>query len=383
MRVLHLISSGGFYGAERVVITLANEQKKQGLDVYIGVFKNFRNPHLEIVQNAQRYNLSTNIFDCKGKFDVRTISNIRSFLKENKINIINSHGYKSNFYALLSILKMDIKKITTCHNWLGDSLKIGFYKWLDKTLLNKFDKVVVVSDVLKEEVLKSGISEEKLKVIYNGTDINKFKLPNSNYQKQALNSEEQMVNSKDKIRRKFGIKEDEKVVGTVGRLTEEKGHRYLVKAAEKVITEFPNIKFLIVGDGPLKDSLQSMAYSLQLENKVIFTGIRDDIPDILKIMDIFVMPSLKEGMPMALLEAMAAKKPVIAAKVGAIPKIIEDGYTGLLVDSGDERKLSNLIIELLRNEEKASFLAQNGCQKIKSKFSSKKMAEKYIKVYSE
>ena len=167
MRVLHLISSGGFFGAERVVVTLAREQIKQGLGAYVGVFKNYNNPHLELAQNAHKCNLPVEIFDCKGRFDIKTILSIRYFLRENKIDIIHSHGYKSNFYGLLAALNMNIKRITTCHNWLGTSRKMRFYKWLDKTLLNKFDNVVVVSDVLKKEVLKSEICEEKVKVIYN------------------------------------------------------------------------------------------------------------------------------------------------------------------------------------------------------------------------
>ncbi|MCK5535134.1 glycosyltransferase family 4 protein, partial [bacterium] len=370
-----------------------------------------------VAQNAHKCNLPVEIFDCKGRFDIKTILSIRYFLRENKIDIIHSHGYKSNFYGLLAALNMNIKRITTCHNWLGTSRKMRFYKWLDKTLLNKFDNVVVVSDVLKKEVLKSEICEEKVKVIYNGTDTENFKFQILNSQKQGTNSEgqranslnsqkqgteaqgnkgkietdggEQIANGKwrkakgNKIREDFGIKDDEKVVETVGRLTEEKGHIYFLKAAKEVEKEYSKGKFLIVGDGSLMKTLKLEVGNLKLEDRVIFTGTRSDIPDMLNLMDVFVLPSLKEGIPMALLEAMAAKKPVIASKVGGVPKVIEDSYTGLLMESGDVKKLADSIVELLKDKKKANFLAQNGYEKIKNEFSSKKMAEKYIKIYSE
>lgn len=370
-RILYLISSKGFFGAENVVLQLAKESVTFGIKPFIGVFKNLKNPNVEVAQNAKKYNLPTEIFDCKGKFDVETIFKIRHYIKDNNVSIIHSHGYKSNFYGLLASINMDTKRIATCHNWLGDSPKMKFYKWLDKLLLNRFDKVVVVSDILKDEVLRSGIRKEKVEVIYNGIDIENFKLKNSD--SQIGNSE---------LRRELGIKEEEKVIGTVGRLTEEKGHIYLLKAAKKVIAEFPNIKFLIVGDGPLMKNLKFEVGSLKLENKVVFAGIRDDIPDMLGIMDVFVMPSLKEGMPMALLEAMAAGRPVIATNAGAIPKIIENDYSGILIEPKDEVKLSSTIIKLLKDKKQSKFLGKNAYEVVKSKFSAKKMAQSYIEILS-
>ncbi len=389
MRVLHLISSGGFFGAERVVVTLAREQIKQGLGAYVGVFKNYNNPHLEVAQNAHKCNLPVEIFDCKGRFDIKTILSIRYFLRENKIDIIHSHGYKSNFYGLLSSLNMGIKNVATCHTWYSISLKLKFYERVDKLLLKRFNKVIAISEELKHNIIECGISKKKILVIDNGIDIGN----EEEYQKQGTEAlghkgkiepdggERMAKDRRVKIREEFGIRKDEKVVGIIGRLANSKGHIYFLEAAKKILTVFPNTKFLIVGDGPLMKDLKLKVGSLRLENKVIFTGIRRDIPEILDIIDVFVMSSLKEGMPIVLLEAMAARKPIVATRVGAIPEIIKDGYTGLLVEPGDEKKLADLIVGLLKDKEKASFLAQNGYEKVINEFSSKKMAEKYIKIY--
>lgn len=365
MRILQLISPIGLFGAEKVMVELSKELCSTEYKPYIGVIGNPQNYHTPVVIEAEKSGLEVKEFHCSGKFDIKTISAIRKYIKDNKIGMIHSHGYKSNFYALLATLNMNIKRIITCHNWLGISSKMKFYKLIDKILLKKFDKIVAVSDILKDEIIRGNIPENKVRVVYNGIDISRL----------------QVISDKLQVKKSLGIKENEKVIGTVGRLTEEKGYIYLLRAAEKVVREFPDTIFLIIGDGQLRDSLKFIVHSLQLNDKVIFTGIRDDIPELLNLIDIFVMPSLKEGMPIALLEAMAAKKPIIASKVGAIPKVIEDGYSGLLVESGNEQELSESIIKLLNNPEKANSLAQNGYEKAKSEFSAKNMAEKYMEVY--
>ena len=126
---------------------------------------------------------------------------------------------------------------------------------------------------------------------------------------------------------------------------------------------------------------QALIRNLGLEGNVIFTGIRNDIPQILNIIDIFVLPSLKEGLPIALLEAMAAKKPVIATRVGAIADVIEDRKTGLLIDPADKKEIFESIKSLLGNKEKANLLAENGYKKIKDEFSAENMAKEYIESY--
>ena len=286
-------------------------------------------------------------------------------VKDNSIDVVHSHGYKSNFYGFLASLGLNIKRIATCHNWLGKSKKMKFYEKLDKLLLSKFDKVVVVSDALKKDVLRSGIFEEKVVVIDNGIDIDKFKV----------------ISDKLQVKKTLGIREEGYVVGTVGRLTEEKGHIYLIEAFRKVITKFSNAKLLIVGDGPLREDLELAVSSMKLKEKVVFAGMREDIPEMLNIMDMFVLPSLTEGMPMALLEAMASQTPIIATKVGAIPKIIDNGHSGLLIDPNDVIQLSRAIVNLLKSKEKAQSLSQNAYNLVKKRFSSERMAGEYAKVY--
>ena len=365
IKVLHLISSSGFFGAERVVIELAEASQQQGIKSFIGVFRNIRNIHIEVAEEAWDKGLQTIIFNCRERLDLRVIKALRGFVRFNKIHIIHSHGYKANIYAFFAALFLHVKRVTTCHNWISSNPKMYLYEILDKLFLKTFDRVVVVSEAIKSEVLHCGISENKIAVITNGINLDRF--GNKNRIRET--------------RKNFGITEDEKIIGLVSRLTAEKGHVYLLKAAKDIVSEFPRVRFLIIGDGPLRRELEDMVSALQLRNKVIFAGLQKDIPDILAAVDIFVLPSLTEGLPMAMLEAMAAGRPLIASRVGAIPKIIENGVNGLLVEPGNSDDLRKAIIELLRDPKRADMFSKAGLELIANKFSSKRMAEDYKQVY--
>jgi glycosyltransferase involved in cell wall biosynthesis len=363
MKMMHLISSKGFFGAENVVVNLAKAQKNQGFDVWIGAFNDKRDPHLEIIEMAKKNNIQTVTFDCAGRFDLKTIGAIRKFITKNNMELVHAHGYKSNLYALAAGINTKLKKITTCHNWLAENTKMRIYEQIDKLFLKSFDKIVAVSEQIKTQVLKAGVDIKKVALINNGIDLASFKLP------LALK------------RTDFNIGNDEKIAGTVGRLTKEKGHCYLLAAAADALRVVPELKILIVGEGPLKKTLQAQARDLKIEDKVIFTGIRDDIPQLLKLMDVFVLPSLIEGMPLALLEAMAAKVPVVTTDVGAVSSIVKDEVSGLLIPPRDSKAMSEAMTRLLLNKNKAVELADKGYEIVKRDFSVQKMASDYKQLY--
>ena len=373
-RVLHLISSSGFFGADNMLIELSKELRHTGYTPIIGVFKNIHNPHVEVAEKAKQYNFPFTLFPCNGRLDFKTILSIRRFLKKQNIGIIHTHGYKSNLYALAASMGKSLPRVATCHNWLGDDPKMKFYARLDKFFLNQFDRVIAVSDSVKQEILNQNISANKVLTICNGIDTNRFNAPKK----------------VESAGREFGIDKGCKVIGTVGRLSEEKGHIHLLNAAKKVVQEYPKVVFLIVGDGPLRNDLEEKASALSQtqnleknghESLFIFTGVRSDMPAIYSLMDIFVLPSLTEGLPMVLLESMASQKPIVATNVGAIPKVIEHGHSGLLVQPGDAKELAKAIMDLLANPQKAHRLAEQARDKVKQQFSSERMAEKYVEVY--
>jgi glycosyltransferase involved in cell wall biosynthesis len=366
MKILHLISSRGFFGAENVAVTLSREQKKLGGRVWLGVFEDKRDPHCEIAEEAQKHGVKTIIFPCKGKFDLNTVFRIKKFIKTEQIDILHSHGYKSNIYAVLAGNRYHTKRVSTCHSWSLNSMKMKSYKYLDILFLKKYDSIIAVSDLLKNEIVGSGITPVKVTVINNGIDADEFLRPHAD----SL-----------KIRESMQIGITEKVIGAIGRLDFEKGFDYLLDAFKKINNDRVGVKLLIVGDGPLKNDLKLKASDLNLKDNVIFSGIRNNISQMLSIMDIFVMSSTAEGLPIALLEAMAAKKPVVVTKVGAIPNVIEDGHSGILVEPKDSDSLAEAILSLLNDSEKASGMAQKGFERVRDKYSSKRMAEEYYSIY--
>lgn len=365
LNILHLISSRGFYGAENVIVELGKALSTSQFHVTIGVFQNIHNQHMEIAEIAKQNSLNVAEFICKGQIDRNCLRQIQTFIKKNNIHIVHSHGYKSNFYALLAAWFEKKSTVTTCHLWTGESLKNIFYETLDKMWIKKFSQIVTVSDLLTDEVLKHGVKKEKVTTIYNGIDIKRF---NGDFDSAAL-------------REHFGILPHCKVIGTIGRLSQQKGHIFLLEMIPDIIQQFPDIVLLIVGEGDLKDGLIKKAKDLHIYNKVLFTGARDDIPNILNLLDIFVLPSLSEGLPMVMLEAMAAGKPVIATHVGAIQKVLQNQANGILIESRDWNGFSNAILELLNDQGKAARIASNAKSTVAAKYSSTIMAKKYMGVY--
>jgi glycosyltransferase involved in cell wall biosynthesis len=365
MNILQLISSQGFFGAENVVLQLASELNKSqwGGNLTVGEFENSQSPNLELIERCRENGIATASFPCQGRIDFRAIFLLRKFIRKKKIDIVHSHGYKSNTYSLFASYGMAKGLVATCHNWLGNDLKMKSYARLDRFFLKRFKKVIAVSDAVKYRLLSSGVSSRKISVIRNGISLVPFEPTNSG------------INKKDEL----GISASAKVIGTVSRISEEKGHRYLLNAADEITKKYKEVIFLIVGDGPLMPALQRKYDSPQ----IIFTGFRKDILQLYQCMDIFVLPSLNEGLPMALLEAMASKLPVVATRVGAIPQLVKDRESGFLVEPGDQDAIKLSLVSLLNNSQLAQSMGQRGYEIVKESYSAQRMAEDYLNIYKE
>jgi glycosyltransferase involved in cell wall biosynthesis len=365
MKILHLISSSGLYGAERVTLDLCKGLKRNGHEPIIGVIRNSHNPHVEVADEARKNAIDTIIFPCEAQLDVRLIFRIRKYAFENQINLMHCHGYKSNFYALFARPK-NIPLVATNHNWLASHWRLRVYRRFDSLLIRYFTRIIAVSEGVRKEMLRYGIPKEKIRVIDNGIDLTRFG----------------DTISPAAIREEFGIKKGVTVIGTVGNLGAEKGHVYLLQAAKGIMDNVEPAKLILVGDGPLRAYLENKASELGIGDNVIFTGFRTDIPNLLSSMDIFVLPSVIEGLPMVLLEALAAKKAVVATRVGAISKVLNNG-NGILVEPMDITGLQNGIRSLLMSEEKRQKCASAGYDTVRTHFSSERMSSEYIDLYNE
>jgi len=171
------------------------------------------------------------------------------------------------------------------------------------------------------------------------------------------------------------------IIGLAARLVEAKGIGYLLRAMTDVVPLFPDISLLIAGDGPLQDELKRMSVDLGIEKCVLFTGPRLDIPELLQMFDIYILPSVSEGLPMILLEAMAAGCPIIATEVGGVPMAVHHGQNGSLVKPEDPKALSSEIIRLLSNKDMRERYSENGIRLAREEFSAEAMTRSYEKLY--
>jgi len=181
----------------------------------------------------------------------------------------------------------------------------------------------------------------------------------------------------------LGLSKDRFCIGTVARLTEAKGLKYLLLAVKRVRENIPDVTLLIVGDGPLREELEEYSRELGIDDAVIFTGYRNDIPRMLAAMDVFVLASVWEGMPVSLLEAMAMQKPVVATRVGGIPEVIQDGVDGILIPPTDANELARAIINIFKDREFSDNLALNARKRIMEHFSIESTAKRIGSLYQE
>lgn len=365
-RVLHLISSSGFLGAENVVLELAVQSRTAGFDVSIGVIVNERNPNHELAEAARSRGFQARVYPCSRRLDRGVIGGIREWIRCRGVDILHTHNYKSNFYAWRALRGETCSWVITNHG-RRSGFRLLLYNLADAYVARHADRVVAVSGRIARTLRCTGVPGGKVRVIDNGIDTDRF-------------AERRPT---PELRSSLGIQADAFVIGTVGALSREKGHTFLLRAAPEVIESLPSAVFLVVGDGPERPALREEAVRLGVSDRVVFAGSRTDIPEILGIMDLFVLPSVQEGLPMALLEAQAAGVPTVATEVGAIPAVIRDGVTGLLVPPGNPAAIADSIVRLLSNPDAARSMAASGAARVRDDFSADVMARKYLDLYRE
>jgi len=250
-------------------------------------------------------------------------------------------------------------------------LKKTIYCFIDRFFERYVDRFIVVSKSLQTTLENNHkIPGEKIALVYNGIELDE-------YRDEA--SEEFSL----KLKKEFNIDKSVSLVGAIGRIVWQKGFEYLVEAVPVILKECPEVRFMIIGDGPLKKELEEKSRRLKIEDKIIFTGFRTDIKEALASIDILVMPSLKEGFPMVTLEAMAMAKPIIAADIDGIREQIEHQKNGLLVSPEKPVILAEAVISLLKNKEEAERLGMAAKERVEEEFSVKKMVSETESVYKD
>jgi glycosyltransferase involved in cell wall biosynthesis len=283
-------------------------------------------------------------------------------LAQERVTILQTHGARANFYGRIAGRLAGVPVIiSTVHNSLKDYEVPSFTRWLYAVALRVtlpfVHRIICVSDSNCRDLIdECPAAAAKTQTVYNGVDPSAFpSQPN-----------------RQKIRQEFGITEGPVLV-TIARLTEAKGHRYLLQALPCLLETWPRLCCMFVGDGDLRDQLQRLAVELAVERSCRFVGVREDIADILAAADIVALPSLSEGFPFVLLEALAMGCPVVASQVNGVPELIENHKTGLLVPARDPRALSAAIREVLSDPTAASKMGAEGRTVVHERFTVDRM----------
>jgi len=299
------------------------------------------------------------------------------FLWKNRkqYDIVHFHGAGLPLIINLPLLKLLRKKVIAkvAASNLGTeagSLK-GRYFGIGSLLaecMKKVDVFVAISEEIKRGLIRDGIEETKIKQIPNFVDIENYRRP-SPFEKTEL-------------KKKLGLKDDVVVLFS-GRFVPRKGVNYLLEAWVRVQREIPSVKLVLLGDGPTFKEMQSYAERLGIKGSVLFKGHVSNVKEFLQSADLFVLPSLQEGMPNALLEAMACALPTVATRIGGVEDIIEDGYNGILVKPADPESLASGLKKLIENKSLRKSIADNAYKTIIEKYSLESVVPRYIRLYKE
>jgi len=308
-------------------------------------------------------------FDLKTLLDLRIIPRLVRYIKQNNIDIVETAVFPSDVYGRVSARLANVPVIISTMHRVEDHKQETIYRFLpfvDMLTMALTTRIIAVSGAVKNYLIRRHkIRPEKISVIYNGIDVNKYK--------SHTNITE--------FKKQFNLEPSIPIVAFIGRLVKVKGVSYFLEATASVLRSGKKAQFLVVGDGPLKQSLVKQTQKLGIEQHVFFIGFRKDIPKILSLIDILVVPSLWEGLPLTILETMSAGKPIIAARVGGIPEAIKNGETGILVPPKNPEALSGAINDLLAAPKKRKEMGEKAKQRALQLFDVERMVKEYENLY--
>lgn len=351
--VLHIDSAKTWRGGQQQVLYLA-----QRLTDYHNIIT--CPPESPLAERARATGLKVFPIEMRGEWDLLAVCKLGKIIRKNSIKIVHLHSSHAHALGLLAAKS-------------GGNCKVILSRRVDfpikKNLLSRLkylnvDRIIAISERVKRVLVADGLSEEKIDVVYSGIDIDRFQ----NVKGDHLISE--LALNTHKLR-----------IGNIAALAWHKDHKTLIEAARVVVDEFPQVIFLIAGEGPLRREIETLIKKFNLQENVKLLGFRQDIPEVLSILDLFVLSSSWEGLGTSLLDAFASRVPVVSTNVGGIPEIVKDGVNGILVPPGNPDALAGAIISLLKNRDLAGRIAEQGFRLVNKKFSIEKMVQDTKKIY--
>ncbi|MBI3408467.1 MAG: glycosyltransferase [Planctomycetes bacterium] len=302
--------------------------------------------------------------------DWRCSLRLASILRSHHVSLIHAHQYTPFFYGITArLLCHQPAVLFTEHGRHQPDYPRRKRIFANRVLLTRRDRVVGVGEAVRQALIHNeGIPAQRVGVVYNGIDTAAFH--NGGSERAA-------------IRREIGAGATDLVLVQVARLDYLKDHATAVRTFERVLAKRPDSWLLLVGEGPEEPKIRKLVDDRHLQERVRFLGLRTDIPRLLAAADMFLLTSNSEGIPLTLIEAMAARLPVVSTRVGGVAEVVEDGQTGLLTPPGDDECLAEKILHLAAHPEQRRQFGQRGSQRAIELFSEQQMHAGYLRLYAE
>lgn len=360
--VLHVFSSAGLYGAEHVVLNLIPALAQVGIQSTLACIDN---PHLDeqpLYLRASALGIPAKRIPCSSRLDRATTQSMKALLTGHPGAILHVHGYKSAFYALRARrIQPGTPIVATLHGWVTNTRSLCLYRMLELWMLRRVQRVCIVGEAMRQPLRDAGIATERIRLVENGIDTSRFRADGP-----AL------------ARSELGIPADAFVFGGVMRLSAEKNPLGLLEAFTRLAIETPQTWLVLAGDGPQRAEIEKCLRGSLVADRVCLLGARNDPERVYPLLDCFVLPSLTEGLPLALLEAMACERPVIASNVGQIATVLGD-LPASLVTPGDTAALADAMYRILDRRA----LRPDLRQRVLTRYSVARMAHDYARIYRE
>jgi glycosyltransferase involved in cell wall biosynthesis len=357
--VLHVAGSAGWAGGEVYLVTLAGALDRARFR--LGVVVPEPGP---LVDRLRALGVPTALVPLAERLvNPAALWALARQFRRQRPAIVQSHGARSNVYTRLAARLAGVPVVlSTVHNSLFDyevsPARRRAYVAAERWTSGLADRVIAVSGaVARDLVQRYGLPAGKVVVVRNGIDADAFR----------------PARTPEAVRAELGLGPAARPIGVAARMTEQKGHVHLLDALPAVAARVPDVACVLIGDGPLRGALEARARALGVLERCRFTGARSDVADLVAALELVVLPSRSEGLPFALLEAMALGRPVVATAVGGCPEVVDEGRTGLLVPAGDPAALAGAIWRLLERPEEARAMGARGADRVRAEFTLARM----------
>lgn len=358
--VCHLLPALPAHGAEQLLLDIVRHMDRDRITLSVCLISEMG----PLVREFEAIGIPVYFLPKRSRNDLSVIFRLAALWKKNRFDLIHTHLFTADLWGRLAGLLSWVPIVSTSHTTSDPNIgHLG--RWLDRILDRRNNAVICVSKaVLKYRIHEAGFDPKKIHLIENGIDLDRFR----------------ETASKGEMETRLGLPLGRRWAVIVGRLVPLKGHRFLIEALSLLTKDFAQLGLLVVGDGEEEKSLRALTEALGLSERVVFLGLRRDIPDILGISEVLVLPSSREGLPIVLLEAMAASLPVVVTPVGGIPEVVMEGKTGIFVKQ-EPGSIAQALRWIFENFDSARTMGKNARLLIEERYDIRTVAGRYESLY--